>query len=75
MTTATDKAKQCNAMQATPTEKDQWVTQSFKRGTGVFLVELHRLASGFSTFGMQTQKVAARFFLLETITQKEVLAK
>lgn len=32
MTTITDKA-----MQATPTVTDQWLTQSFKRGTGVFL--------------------------------------
>jgi hypothetical protein len=32
MTTITDKA-----MQATPTEADQWLTQPFKRGTGVFL--------------------------------------
>ncbi|MCX7246068.1 MAG: tyrosine-type recombinase/integrase [Burkholderiales bacterium] len=32
MTTITDKA-----MQATPTETDQWLTQPFKRGTGVFL--------------------------------------
>lgn len=32
MTTITDKA-----MQATTTETDQWLTQPFKRGTGVFL--------------------------------------
>jgi integrase len=32
MTTITDKA-----MQATPTQVDQWLSQPFKRGTGVFL--------------------------------------